>query len=99
MAFGYAADFKVRRAFAAVYTGAIQDFRDAPRVHDRLRAWTGPTLIIWGRHDRYIPIKALESTRAVYPQAEILVCERSGHLPMVEEAPLVAATIADFLGA
>jgi pimeloyl-ACP methyl ester carboxylesterase len=98
-AFAYAADFKVRRAFAAVYTGAIQDFRDAPRVHDRLRGWTGPTLIIWGRHDRYIPIKALASTRAVYPQAEVLVCERSGHLPMVEEAPLVAATVADFLGA
>jgi pimeloyl-ACP methyl ester carboxylesterase len=96
-AFDYASDFKVRRAFAAVYTGAIQDFRDAPRVHARLRAWTGPTLLIWGRHDRYIPFKALTPTRAVYPQAEVLVCEHSGHLPIVEEAPLVAATINRFL--
>lgn len=92
-----AEQYEVRRAFAGVYTGAIQDFRDTPRVHARLTAWSGPTLLIWGRHDRFIPIKALESTRAVYPQADVLVCERSGHLPMVEEAPAVAAALADFL--
>ncbi len=96
-AFEYAAQFEVRRAFAAVYTGAIQDFREAPTVRERLRAWSGPTLIIWGRHDRYVPIKALEPARAVYPQADVVICERSGHLPMVEEAPLVAAAITRFL--
>jgi 4,5:9,10-diseco-3-hydroxy-5,9,17-trioxoandrosta-1(10),2-diene-4-oate hydrolase len=95
----YAAQFEVRRAFAGVYTGAIQDFRSMPEVHARLRAWTGPTLIIWGRHDRYIPIRALAGARSVYPQAEVLICEHSGHLPMVEEAPLVSAAIGAFLGA
>ena len=98
-AFAFAAQFEVRRAFAAVYTGAIQDFRQAPVVHQRLRAWSGPILIIWGRHDRYIPIKALESARNVYPQADVVVAENSGHLPMVEEAPLVAAAIERFLKA
>ncbi len=98
-AFGFAADADVRRAFAGVYTGAIQDFRDAPAVAARLGGWTGRTLLIWGRHDRFIPIQALASTRSVYPQAETLVCERSGHLPMVEEAPLVAAAIARFMTA
>jgi pimeloyl-ACP methyl ester carboxylesterase len=96
-AFAYALQPHVRRAFAAVYTGAIQDFRDAAGVARRLRGWTGPTLIIWGRYDRFIPIKALAPTHAVYPQAQVLLCERSGHLPMVEEAPLVAATVAQFL--
>jgi 2-hydroxy-6-oxonona-2,4-dienedioate hydrolase len=96
-AFAFAEQFEVRRAFAAVYTGAIQDFRHAPAVHARLGAWRGPTLIVWGRHDRYIPIKALETARLVYPQAEVVICEHSGHLPMVEEAPLVAAALARFL--
>jgi pimeloyl-ACP methyl ester carboxylesterase len=96
-AFAYATQYEVRRAFAAVYTGAIQDFRQAPAVHGRLRAWTGPTLIVWGRRDRYIPIKALQTARAVYPQADVVNCENSGHLPMVEEAPLVAAAFARFL--
>jgi pimeloyl-ACP methyl ester carboxylesterase len=96
-AFEYASQFDVRRAFAAVYTGAIQDFREAPTVHGRLRAWSGPTLIIWGRHDRCIPIKALKTARTVYPQAEVVICERSGHLPMIEEAPLVAAALERFM--
>ncbi|MGD0473345.1 MAG: alpha/beta fold hydrolase [Candidatus Velthaea sp.] len=96
-AFVYATQFEVRRAFAAVYTGAIQDFRQAPIVHGRLRAWSGPTLIIWGRQDRYIPIKALKTAQAVYPQAGVVICEHSGHLPMLEEAPLVAAAITRFL--
>jgi pimeloyl-ACP methyl ester carboxylesterase len=98
-AFAYATQFEVRRAFAAVYTGAIQDFRQAPVVHQRLRAWSGPTLIIWGRRDRYIPIKALETARSVYPQADVVIAENSGHLPMVEEARLVAAAIERFLSA
>jgi pimeloyl-ACP methyl ester carboxylesterase len=96
-AFAYATQFEVRRAFAAVYTGAIQDFREAPSVHRRLRAWNGPTLIIWGRRDRYIPIKALEAARIVYPQADVVIAENSGHLPMVEEAQLVAGALRRFL--
>ena len=98
-AFAYASQYEVRRAFATVYTGAIQDFRNAAVVHERLRAWSGATLIIWGREDRDIPIKALATARTVYPQAEVLICEHSGHLPMVEEAPLVAAAFARFLTA
>lgn len=97
-AFAYAEMPAVRRAFAAVYTGAIQDFADVQRVHGRLAAWTGPTLIIWGEHDRFIPIKALAATRAVYPQGEVLICAESGHLPMVEEAPRVATALAAFMG-
>ncbi len=96
-AFAYASQYEVRRAFASVYTGAIQDFRNAPIVHERLRGWSGPTLIIWGREDRYIPVKALATARTVYPHAQVLICEHSGHLPMVEEAPLVAAAFTRFL--
>lgn len=95
-AFRLAEQPDVRRAFAGVYTGAVQDFRDVAHVAARLRRWAGPVLLIWGRHDRFIPIRALAPTRSVYPQAEVLICERSGHLPMVEEAPLVATAIAEF---
>lgn len=98
-AFAYASDPDVRRAFAAVYTGAIQDFRHAGAVHARLRRFTGPTLIVWGLRDQYIPIKGLETARAVYPHAEILVCGSSGHVPMVEEASIVARAIGRFLSA
>ncbi|GAC1406354.1 MAG: alpha/beta fold hydrolase [Candidatus Velthaea sp.] len=95
-AYVLAQEADVRRAFAGVYTGAMRDFRDAGRVHARLRAYTGPALIVWGRNDRFIPIDALPQTRAVYPQAAVLICERSGHLPMVEEAAAVARAMNDF---
>jgi 4,5:9,10-diseco-3-hydroxy-5,9,17-trioxoandrosta-1(10),2-diene-4-oate hydrolase len=98
-AFALAQDPDVRRAFAAVYTGAIADFADTPRIHARLRSWTGRTLIIWGRQDVYIPVGALAGARAVYPQAQVVICERSGHLAMVEEAERVAAAINEFLTA
>ena len=90
LAFEFAQNADIRRAFAGVYTGAIQDFRDMELMHARLGRWHGPTLIVWGRHDRFIPIKALVTTRRVYPQADTLICERSGHLPMVEEPDAVA---------
>jgi pimeloyl-ACP methyl ester carboxylesterase len=97
-AYALALQPEVRRAFAGIYTGAIQEFRDGAALHRRLATWTGPTLLIWGRHDRFIPIKALETARGVYPAAAVLVCEHSGHLPMVEEAPLVADAVNAFVG-
>ncbi len=97
LAFEFARDADVRRAFAGVYTGAIQDFREMEAMHERLGGWHGPTLIVWGRHDRFIPIKALAATRSVYPQAETLICESSGHLPMVEEPAAVATALRQFL--
>lgn len=87
---------EIRRAFAGVYMGAMQDFAHAKPLHARLATFRGPVLIVWGKHDRYIPIKALEPTRAVYPQASVLMCERSGHLPMVEEPALLAAALRTF---
>ena len=96
-AFALAQDAAVRRAFARVYTGAIQDFRDAAAVHARLRRWSGPTLLVWGRSDRFIPIAALAIARGVYPAARTLVCEQSGHLPMVEEPRIVAAALCELM--
>ncbi|GAC1536355.1 MAG: alpha/beta hydrolase [Candidatus Velthaea sp.] len=96
-AYVLAGEASVRRAFAGVYTGAMQDFRDARRVHARFRTYTGPVLLVWGRNDRFIPISALPQAQAVYPQATVLICERSGHLPMVEEAATVALAVNAFV--
>jgi pimeloyl-ACP methyl ester carboxylesterase len=98
-AFALALQPAVRRAFAGVYAGAIADFADIDEVHRRLGGWTGPTLLIWGRHDRFIPMRALDATRGVYPRADAVVAANSGHLPMVEEAPIVASAITRFLAA
>jgi pimeloyl-ACP methyl ester carboxylesterase len=92
------ADDGVRRAFAGVYTGAMQEFANARALHARLATYRGPVLIVWGRQDRYIPIAALAPTKAVYPQADVVICEHSGHLPMVEEPDRVATALTAFIG-
>lgn len=94
-----AQEHDVRRAFAGVYMGAMQDFANAKPLHARLATYANPVLIIWGRHDRYIPIKALDATRAVYPHASVVICEGSGHLPMVEEPAKVAQSLTTFINA
>ena len=46
--------------------------------------YRGPVLVVWGREDAVLPISHLQDSKAVFPQAEVRVIERCGHLPMVE---------------
>jgi pimeloyl-ACP methyl ester carboxylesterase len=74
----------VCRAFLRVYAGALRDFLDMPGFHVRLARYAGPTFLVWGREDRFIPMRALANARKVYPQADVLLLERCGHSPNVE---------------
>ena len=54
--------------------------------------YAGPVLVMWGREDAVLPISHLAEAKSVYPDAEIRIIERCGHLPMVEQTE-------EFLGA
>ena len=43
-----------------------------------------PTLILWGRQDRIIPIKHASITAASIPNAKLVVFDKCGHMPMFE---------------
>ena len=45
-----------------------------------------PTLLLWGRHDRVVPLWVGERLAEQLPQAELEVFERCGHVPP-EELP------------
>lgn len=80
----------VCRAFLRVYAGALRDFLDMPGFHARLARYTGPTLLVWGRQDQFIPVQALAGALKVYPHADVLLLEHCGHSPNVEmPIPLV----------
>jgi pimeloyl-ACP methyl ester carboxylesterase len=93
-AFALSQDPLVGRAFARVYAGVMQELLDLAGLHTRLARYRGPAVIVWGRHDVYVPIRALATARRVYPQARVLVLERSAHCPQIEEPDLVAAELA-----
>jgi 4,5:9,10-diseco-3-hydroxy-5,9,17-trioxoandrosta-1(10),2-diene-4-oate hydrolase len=60
---------------------------------------TNPTLIVWGREDRLVPVVCGEQYRALMPNATLTVLERCGHLPPIEQPDAYAKLLLDFLGA
>ncbi|MFZ4690267.1 MAG: alpha/beta fold hydrolase [Polymorphobacter sp.] len=51
-----------------------------------LKTFTAPTLILWGREDKLIPVEAAEWFSEQLPNARVTILDGIGHIPM-EEAP------------
>jgi len=66
-------------------------------LKDKLGAITAPTLITVGRHDWITPVSASETIHRLIPHSELVIFEKSGHSPQIEEAPKFQATVRDFL--
>ena len=50
-----------------------------------------PVLIIWGEHDRILHVSSIEKMRPLLPQAEVIIMENTGHIPMLERPAETAA--------
>ncbi len=59
--------------------------------------YRGPVLVVWGREDAVLPISHLADAKAVFPQAEVRIIERCGHLPMVEQTDEFLAAFLPFV--
>lgn len=70
-----------------------------PRLDRFLPRVTNPTLIVWGREDRIVPVVCGEQYRRLIPNARLTVLERCGHLPPVEHPDAFARLVLDFLSA
>jgi pimeloyl-ACP methyl ester carboxylesterase len=70
-----------------------------PRLSHFLPRVTNPTLIVWGREDRMVPVECGEQYRRALPNATLTVLERCGHLPPIEQPDVFARLVVDFLGA
>jgi pimeloyl-ACP methyl ester carboxylesterase len=88
-------DPQMTRAFACVYRDALQSFLNLPLLHAGFARWKGPTRLLWGREDKYVPIRALAGAQKVYPQAETTILERCGHCPTIEFPTIVAGLLRD----
>ena len=66
-------------------------------LEDRLAEVAQPVLVLGGRHDRACPIDGSLATARGIPGAELVVFERSGHMPFVEEPEAYVAAVRDFL--
>jgi len=70
--------------------GAYDLKADLPKV-------TVPTLVTVGRRDWVTPVSSSETIASLMPNAELVVFERSGHSPQVEERELFQQTMREFI--
>jgi pimeloyl-ACP methyl ester carboxylesterase len=56
-----------------------------------------PTLLIWGKEDKTVPIAGADSLRKAMPQLEYHPIDRAGHLPHMERTDVVNPLLIDFL--
>lgn len=70
---------------------ALQRRRDYQAVLRRCRV---PALVLCGAHDRLTPVRRHELMAGLIPDAELLVIDEAGHLPVLETPEAVNAALA-----
>jgi pimeloyl-ACP methyl ester carboxylesterase len=95
---GYADPLHDRDTRRALLTTALQILpEDLDRVTARYGEIDVPTLLLWGRHDRAVPLWVGRRLASVLPKGELHVIERCGHMPAEERPAESLAALGAFL--
>jgi pimeloyl-ACP methyl ester carboxylesterase len=85
-----------RALLRSIYTSERTNF-------DSLYAAAGrtgvPTLLVWGRQDPVVPFDKSSVILGGIPKTTFVPVDSSGHLPHMEQAPIVARAMLEFLSA
>lgn len=73
------------------------NFSDSPRIEPWLPEVRVPSLILWGREDRMVPVASAHTWLAGIPHARLVILDGIGHLPMVESTQQTAAHCRELL--
>jgi len=87
-----------RRAFLATIRAVVGPEGQRLSAREILPQIAVPTLVVWGKRDRMIPIShALEAVELI-PNARLEVLEKAGHFPHLDEPERFAELIREFTG-
>lgn len=64
---------------------------------ERLHTIEAPTLIIWGNHDRIIPVAHAHIAAKKIPHARLAIFDNCGHMPMLEQPEKFNRIVLEFL--
>ena len=67
-------------------------------LDDKLAGIKQPTLIIWGREDLLTPLAMGERFKQGIPRSELVIFEKCGHVPQIEQAAQFNTALLKFLG-
>jgi pimeloyl-ACP methyl ester carboxylesterase len=102
MARGYQslANAEARSAFIHTVRAVIDPTGQRINASDRLYlASKMPTLIVWGRHDKIIPVDHAEPAHEAMPGSRLELFEKAGHFPHLDDPVRFARTLEAFLNA
>jgi pimeloyl-ACP methyl ester carboxylesterase len=77
-----------------VFMSTLMAFNDQPELTDRLNIDI-PTLIIWGRNDKLIPVRYAKKFKI--PNSKIVIFDHCGHYPYIEKIDEFVRLILKFL--
>jgi pimeloyl-ACP methyl ester carboxylesterase len=72
--------------------------REKERLDDRLADIKVPTLVVWGKQDKLLPIASGERYAAGIAGAKLVSFEKCGHVPPIEKTEEFLAAVVAFLG-
>jgi pimeloyl-ACP methyl ester carboxylesterase len=94
----YAAALRTREGVRAAMAAALQLVpADISAIVDRYSQVEVPTLLLWGRHDRVVPLATGARLAAVLPNARLEVLEACGHVAHEEQPERSLALLERFL--
>ena len=70
-----------------------------PKWEERLERIECPTLVIWGREDLLLPTRHAETFVRRIPGSRLIMFDRTGHMPMIEQPEQFNETLLDFIEA
>jgi pimeloyl-ACP methyl ester carboxylesterase len=95
---GYAtplSSWPAKRAAAVCAAQLIPD--DADALAARFPEIDVPALLLWGRHDRVVPLSIGQRLSKALPRAHLVVLERCGHAPSEEMPEETLRVVEEFL--
>src|SRR5882762_3200184 len=72
--------------------------REKERLDDRLASIKVPTLVVWGKQDKLLPIASGERYAAGIAGAKLVSFDKCGHVPPIEKTEEFLAAVVAFLG-
>jgi pimeloyl-ACP methyl ester carboxylesterase len=90
-------DRGTRRAVLKLYRASSHPGRLAEQLAPALRSLHVPVLVVWGRHDPYVPVEHAERQRDVFADVRTVILDQSGHWPFADDPEAVAAAVVPFL--
>jgi pimeloyl-ACP methyl ester carboxylesterase len=91
-------DRGTKRAILALYRATDDPAGASVQLGAALGPLDRPTLVIWGRHDPYLPVALAGRQREAFPSARVEVLDSSGHWPFIDDPETTERLVLEFLG-